>query len=96
LCHPINRQPTPPHERGFGCGGAATRRSGATANSRNPVPRPNDRDQRYGQAENALMVNTASYCGLTKQYAELKALCAKYREHALVALGLPSNCFCQT
>ena len=42
-----------------------------------------------------LVVNTASYCGFTKQYDELQELWDKYKEKGLIVLGVPSNSFNQ-
>ena len=42
-----------------------------------------------------LIVNTASYCGFTKQYEDMQKLWENYRERGLVVLGIPSNSFNQ-
>ena len=42
-----------------------------------------------------LVVNTASYCGFTKQYDDMQKLWENYREKGLVVLGIPSNSFNQ-
>jgi glutathione peroxidase len=41
----------------------------------------------------ALIVNVASQCGLTPQYAKLQELYDKYRERGLEILGFPCNQF---
>ena len=42
-----------------------------------------------------LVVNTASYCGFTKQYEELQKLWDTYKSKGLIVLGIPSNSFNQ-
>ncbi len=42
-----------------------------------------------------LVVNTASYCGFTKQYEGLQKLWEKYESKGLVVLGIPSDSFNQ-
>ncbi len=40
-----------------------------------------------------LIVNTASHCGFTKQYAGLQSLWEQYETRGLVVIGVPSNDF---
>lgn len=40
-----------------------------------------------------LIVNVASFCGYTKQYAPLENLYRKYKDKGLVILGFPANDF---
>ncbi len=40
-----------------------------------------------------LIVNTASKCGFTKQYAQLQPLYEKYKEKGFAVLGFPANNF---
>ncbi|MGW0506538.1 glutathione peroxidase [Micromonospora sp. NPDC003241] len=52
---------------------------------------PADLSQYRGQA--LLVVNVASRCGLTPQYAGLQALQDEYADRGLVVLGVPCNQF---
>lgn len=51
----------------------------------------------FGQFKNkvVLIVNVASECGLTPQYAGLQSLYEKYKDKGLVVLGVPCNQFGQ-
>ncbi len=42
-----------------------------------------------------LLVNTASYCGFTKQYNDLQNLWDLYKDKGLIVIGIPSNSFNQ-
>ena len=42
-----------------------------------------------------LLVNTASYCGFTKQYTDLQKLWDQYNSKGLIVIGVPSNSFNQ-
>jgi glutathione peroxidase len=42
-----------------------------------------------------LLVNVASKCGFTPQYAGLEALYTKYKDRGLVIVGIPANNFAQ-
>ena len=42
-----------------------------------------------------LIVNTASYCGFTKQYDDMQELWDKYRDKGLIVIGIQSNSFNQ-
>lgn len=48
-------------------------------------------DQHAGKV--LLLVNVASQCAFTKQYAALQALHVRYRERGLVVIGIPANDF---
>ncbi len=45
------------------------------------------------KGKSLLLVNVASNCGFTKQYAELQNLYELYKERNFVVLGVPSNQF---
>ena len=45
------------------------------------------------KGKKVLVVNVASKCGFTPQYAQLEELYEKYKDHNLVILGFPANNF---
>ena len=45
------------------------------------------------RGKTVLVVNTASFCGFTRQYAGLQEVWERYRDRGLVVLGVPSNDF---
>ena len=47
------------------------------------------------QGKVVLLVNVASKCGFTPQYAGLEALYEKYKDRGLVIVGVPANNFAQ-
>ena len=55
----------------------------------------NDEDLNLSQYKNKtiLLVNVASKCGFTKQYAGLQTLYEKYKDKGFIIIGLPSNQF---
>ena len=50
-------------------------------------------DLRQFKGQVVLIVNVASKCGFTKQYAGLQQLYERYRARGLVVLGFPTNDF---
>jgi glutathione peroxidase len=53
----------------------------------------NDFTFRSLQGKKILIVNTASKCGFTPQYADLEKLYQEYKDRNLVIVGFPSNDF---
>jgi glutathione peroxidase len=45
------------------------------------------------KGKKVMIVNTASKCGLTPQYAQLEKLYEKYKNHNFVIIGFPANNF---
>tara|TARA_B100001057_G_scaffold500624_1_gene616713 strand:+ start:909 stop:1361 length:453 start_codon:yes stop_codon:yes gene_type:complete len=45
------------------------------------------------KGKKVLIVNTASYCGLTSQYKDLESLYKKYKDSGFEILAFPSNNF---
>ncbi|NIP19315.1 MAG: glutathione peroxidase [Xanthomonadales bacterium] len=45
------------------------------------------------QGQPLLLVNTASKCGYTPQYAKLQRIYEDYRQSGLIVIGIPSNDF---
>ena len=48
-------------------------------------------DLRKYENKVVLVVNTASYCGFTKQYGELQKLWENYKSEGLIVLGIPTK-----
>ena len=52
-----------------------------------------DFDLSQFKGKTVLLVNVASKCGFTKQYADLQLLHEKYQDQGLVVIGIPSKQF---
>ncbi|PWN20470.1 putative GPX2-glutathione peroxidase [Microstroma glucosiphilum] len=59
------------------------------------APKPNGSSYDFASLKGkvVLIVNTASKCGFTPQFAELEELNKKYKDQGLVILGFPCNQF---
>src|SRR6185295_14593206 len=53
----------------------------------------NDVDLARYKGDVVMVVNVASQCGFTKQYAGLEKLYEKYKDRGLVLVGIPANNF---
>ena len=49
----------------------------------------------YKNKKAILLVNTASYCGFTKQYDDMQNIWNKYENKGLLVIAVPSNSFNQ-
>jgi glutathione peroxidase len=45
------------------------------------------------RGKKVMVVNTASKCGYTKQYADLQSLYERYKDHGFAIVGFPANNF---
>jgi glutathione peroxidase len=99
------RLPMPVSVRGLGLAGAAALLAAAAVDAGGPMPagslyslktttlagRPADLGQYRGKV--AVVVNVASRCGFTPQYAGLEKLYEETKDQGVVVLGFPSNDF---
>ncbi len=51
--------------------------------------------EKYKNKKAVLLVNTASYCGFTKQYNGMQNIWEKYKDNGLLVIAVPSNSFNQ-
>tara|TARA_B100000989_G_C19532242_1_gene470762 strand:- start:8485 stop:9009 length:525 start_codon:yes stop_codon:yes gene_type:complete len=51
--------------------------------------------KKYKNKKAILIVNTASYCGFTKQYNDMQLIWDKYKKDGLIVIAVPSNSFNQ-
>jgi len=86
-----------PPARSLPSAASATQAACPTLLDRTALRLQDDAPQRLCQyaGQVTLVVNTASYCGYTRQYEGLEALYRRYRARGFVVLGFPSNDFGQ-